>query len=67
MTAQWKMKAYAEVKDRFDLKAAQRDQLDAAAALHAILEYAHYRRWDFVEELLVAAEIIPATTPAKEA
>lgn len=63
-TPVWKMKAYAEVKARYDLKAAQRDKLDDAAALNAILEYAHYRNWDFVAELLFLSGIIPA--PAQE-
>lgn len=62
MTEQWKTNAYAEITERYGLKAAQRDKLDAAAALHAILEYAHYRKWDFVAELLLASGISPTNT-----
>lgn len=58
MTEQWKTNAYAEITERYNLKAAQRDQLDAADARHAILEYAHYRQWDFVQELLLASKIL---------
>lgn len=56
-TDAWKMAAYAAVKDRFDLKAGQRDQLDASPLRRDILQYAHYGQWDVVERLLIAEGI----------
>lgn len=62
MTDVWRWNAYAAVKDRFGLKAKQRDQLDASPLGLSILKCAHFGQWEVVERLLLREGII---TPAK--
>lgn len=47
-----KQAAYLQVKIHFDLKASQRDKLDACADLDQILYEAYDANWDTVERLL---------------
>lgn len=50
--------AYADIKIRYDLTAAQRDQLDASPLYSDILHNAHLGRWERVLPLLARAGII---------
>lgn len=50
--------AYAEVKRRFSLRAAQRDLLDASPFYSEILNNAHLDHWLHVDTLLRRASII---------
>lgn len=51
-THEQKFAAYAVVKERFNLKAAQRDKLDACLSYNLIMFYAHNEAWAHVEEFL---------------
>lgn len=50
--------AYAATKARFNLKAKQRDQLDACLSYSLIMFYAHNEKWEHVEEFLKMEGII---------
>lgn len=50
--------AYFQIKTRFDLKAAQRDKLDASDQYRAIITAAHNDQWNTVESLLRSEGII---------
>lgn len=56
-----RMNAYADVKDRFNLKHGQRDKLDASPGYAAILKAAHGGNWDQVGKLLKQHGIIEYT------
>ena len=49
--------AYRAVKERYNLRAAQRDALDATANLTEILQAAHSDQWRTVQALLSNAGI----------
>lgn len=51
--------AYRTIKERFRLKARQRDLLDASAAFETIMEAALRQDWDRVRELLISFSIMP--------
>lgn len=51
--------AYRTIKERFQLKARQRDLLDASAAFETIMEAALRQDWDRVRELLISFSIMP--------
>ena len=52
------MRAYAATKERFNLKAAQRDMLDAAGQYENIMIFADLGCWNYVGCLLKGAGII---------
>lgn len=52
------MIAYREIKLRFNLLAAQRDQLDASPFYVEIMDAAHVADWGTVADLLRRAEIV---------
>lgn len=52
LTAQDRSHAYAAIKNRFGLKAAQRNRLDACLSYSMIMFYAHNEKWDHVELFL---------------
>lgn len=53
-----KQNAYRAIKERFGLRAAQRDMLDATARYEEIMQHAHRDDWITVEQLLHVAGII---------
>ena len=61
MTQGQRMDAYADVKDRFELKARQRDKLDASPGYASILKAAHSGNWEQVGRLLKQHGIIDYT------
>ena len=50
--------AYTQVKEHFNLKARQRDMLDASSDYAAVMHYAHHERWNIVELFLKDNKII---------
>lgn len=52
------MRAYSATKERFNLKAAQRDLLDASSQYENIMIFADLGCWNFVECLLKGAGIV---------
>lgn len=61
MTQDQRMNAYAEVKNRFELKYRQRDKLDASPGYASILKAAHSGNWEQVGRLLKQHGIIDYT------
>jgi hypothetical protein len=57
-TPQWKMEAYAWIKNTFGLKAKQRDALDVSEHYEALMLAGHAEDYSKVQELLVKARII---------
>lgn len=60
LTREESQKAYAEIKERFGLKAAQRNKLDVSEAYSSILRSAHQGRWHHVEAGLILFGIVGA-------
>lgn len=53
-----KQEAYRAVKERYNLRARQRDVLDASLKLDAILERAHNGRWHDVNVLIESEGVL---------
>lgn len=51
--------AYRTIRERFQLKARQRDLLDGSSAFEPIMEAALRQDWDRVRELLISFGIMP--------
>jgi glycine betaine/choline ABC-type transport system substrate-binding protein len=58
LTHENRMDAYAAVKERYGLKATQRDQLDASLSYSLIMFYAHSEAWTHVQYFLRQEGII---------
>lgn len=58
MNFEQKQAAYEAIKNRYDLKAHQRDVLDREVDLDQILELAHVRHWFKVTAVLKDRRII---------
>lgn len=53
-----RQEAYRAVKERYDLRARQRDALDASPKLDAILEWAHSGHWHQVNVLIESEGVL---------
>jgi hypothetical protein len=53
-TEKWQMEAYAEVAEKFGLRAKQRDRLDVSPGYGPILEAARDGKWRDVADMLIA-------------
>lgn len=67
-----RQEAYRAIKERYNLRARQRDVLDASEKLNEMLEFAHKGRWTYLTILLEsegifdAREYMPVTQPSFE-
>jgi hypothetical protein len=58
LTKHGKQEMYRAIKERFNLKAAQRDRLDKNQHLEGVLKLAYLERWQVVETILRSQGII---------
>lgn len=52
--------AYRAIKEHYNLRANQRDMLDASPKLDEMLEFAHANRWTYLKILLNDEDILAA-------